>query len=134
MAFIYQISYIYKGKGMQRYMYALVITLVLLAGTSAFCPSAGGEEAITAQEYEIFRQTLTAQRPWSAVNPETMAAAALIALFPSVFSQGKVRLVAAVLLLVSLGLALEKYPDFKHDQAAYRRHHDNSPLPTQTSE
>ena len=74
MAFIYQISYIYKGKGMQRYMYALVITLVLLAGTSAFCPSAGGEEAITAQEYEIFRQTLTTQRPWSAVNPETMAA------------------------------------------------------------
>ena len=59
---------------MQRYMYALVITLVLLAGTSAFCPSAGGEEAITAQEYEIFRQTLTTQRPWSAVNPETMAA------------------------------------------------------------
>lgn len=62
------------------------------------------------------------------------AAAALIALFPSVFSQGKVRLVAAVLLLVSLGMALEKYPDFKQDQAAYRRHHDNSPPPTQPSE
>jgi hypothetical protein len=62
------------------------------------------------------------------------AAAALIAVFPSVFSQGKVRLVAAVLLLVSLGLALEKYPDFKHDQAAYRRHHANPPQPTQSSE
>ena len=62
------------------------------------------------------------------------AAAAFIGLFPSVFSQGKVRLVAAILLLVSLGLALEKYPDFKHDQAAYRRHHDNSPQPTQPSE
>jgi hypothetical protein len=58
---------------MQRYRYALVITLVLLAGTSAFCPRAGGEEAITAQEYEIFRQALATQRPWSAVNPETMA-------------------------------------------------------------
>jgi hypothetical protein len=58
---------------MQRYIYALVITLVLLAGTPAFCPSAGGEEAITAQEYEIFRQVLTTQRPWSAVNAETMA-------------------------------------------------------------
>jgi len=54
-------------------MYALVIAMVLLAGTSAFCPSAGGEEAITAQEYEIFRQVLTTQRPLSAVNPETTA-------------------------------------------------------------
>ena len=62
------------------------------------------------------------------------AVAALIVLVPSVFSQGKVRLVAAVLLLVSLGLALEKYPDFKHDQATYRRHYDNSPQPTQPSE
>jgi len=58
---------------MQRYMHALVIALVLLAGTSAFCSSAGGEEAITAQEYEIFRQVLTMQRPFSAVNPETTA-------------------------------------------------------------
>ena len=58
---------------MQRYIYALVIALVLLAGASAFCPSAGGEEAITAQEYEIFRQVLTTQRPLSAVNPETAA-------------------------------------------------------------
>jgi len=58
------------------------------------------------------------------------AAAALIALFPSVFNRGKVRLVAAVLLLVSLGLALERYPDFQHDQAAYRRHHANPPQPT----
>jgi hypothetical protein len=64
---------IYKGTGMQRYMYALAIALVLLAGTSAFCPNAGSEEAITAQEYEIFRQVLITQRPWSAVNPETMA-------------------------------------------------------------
>ena len=62
------------------------------------------------------------------------AAAALIALFPSVFSQGKMRLVAAALLLVSLGLVLEKYPDFKHDQAAYRRHDDSSPQPPPTSE
>jgi len=54
-------------------MYALVIALVLLAGTSAFCPSAGDQEAITTQEYEIFRQVLTTQRPLSAVNPETMA-------------------------------------------------------------
>ena len=73
MAFVYQIAQIYKGKGMQRYNYALVITLVLLAGTSAFCPGAGGEEAITAQEYEIFRQALATQRPWSALNPATMA-------------------------------------------------------------
>ncbi len=58
---------------MQRYMYVLIIMLVLLAGTSAFCPSAGGDEAITAQEYEIFRQVLITQRPLSAVNPETMA-------------------------------------------------------------
>jgi len=62
-----------KGEGMQRYLYALVTVLVLLAGTSAFCPNAGGEEALTAQEYEIFRQVLTTQRPLSAVNPETMA-------------------------------------------------------------
>jgi len=62
------------------------------------------------------------------------AAAALIALFPSVFSRGKVRVVAAVLLLVSLGLALENYPHFKQDQAAYRRHHHNLPQPTQPSE
>jgi len=62
------------------------------------------------------------------------AAAALIALFPSVLSRGKVRVVAAVLLLVSLALALEKYPDFKHDQAAYRRHHHNSPQTTPPSE
>ena len=58
---------------MQRYRYALAITLMLLAGTPVFCPGAGGEEAITAQEYEIFRQALTTQRPWSGVNPETMA-------------------------------------------------------------
>ena len=55
------------------YRYPLVISLVLLVGTSAFCPSAGGEEVITAQEYKIFRQALATQRPWSAVNPETMA-------------------------------------------------------------
>jgi hypothetical protein len=58
---------------MQRYIYALTIALVLLAGTSAYCPSAGDEKAITAQDYEIFRKVLTAQRPLSAVNPETMA-------------------------------------------------------------
>jgi len=62
------------------------------------------------------------------------AAAALIALFPSAFNRGKVRVVAAVLLLASLGLALEKYPDFKHDQAAYRRHHANPPQSTQPYE
>ena len=62
------------------------------------------------------------------------AAAALIALFPSVFSRGKLRVVAVVLLLISLGLALEKYPNFKHDQAAYRRHHAQSPQPTLSSE
>ena len=61
-------------------------------------------------------------------------AAALIALFPSVFSRGKLRVVAVLLLLISLGLALEKYPNFNHDQAAYRRHHANPPQPAQSSE
>jgi hypothetical protein len=59
--------------------------------------------------------------------------AAMIALFLSFFSRKKVRLVAAVLLLVSLGLALEKYPDFKYDQAAYHRHHANAPQPSHLS-
>lgn len=56
-----------------------------------------------------------------------LAAAALAALFPSVFSRGKVRLVAMVLLLLSLGLAVQKYPAFRHEQAAYRQHQQKGP-------
>lgn len=56
----------------------------------------------------------------------TLSAAALLALFPALFGKGKARILAAVLLLVAAGLALAKYPDFRHEQALYRKHVDSS--------
>ena len=47
--------------------------------------------------------------------------AALIALFPAVFGKGKVRILAAILLLVSIALSLNKYTAFKHEQTVYRK-------------
>lgn len=52
------------------------------------------------------------------------ATASLIVVFPTVFSKGKVRLIAAVLLLVSLSLSLSKYPAFKREQTLYRQRHE----------
>lgn len=49
-----------------------------------------------------------------------LAAASLSALFPALFGRGLVRFIAAVLLLASLGLALGRYPAFKHEQEMYR--------------
>jgi len=48
--------------------------------------------------------------------------AALLAVFPAVFGAGKMRLVAAILLLGSIGLAVGKYPEFKNEQQRYRQH------------
>ena len=61
-----------------------------------------------------------------------LALASLSAFFPAVFGKGAVRFIAAVLLLASFGLALGKYPAFKHEQEIYRerietRSHDPFP-------
>jgi hypothetical protein len=47
--------------------------------------------------------------------------AALLAVVPTIFGPGKMRLVAAVLLLCSIGLAANKYPNFKSEQERYRQ-------------
>lgn len=47
--------------------------------------------------------------------------AALLAVFPAIFGLGKTRLIAAVLLLCSIGLAANKYPDFRSEQERYRK-------------
>jgi len=49
-----------------------------------------------------------------------LAIASLSAFFPALLGKGLVRLLAAVLLLASLGLALGRYPAFKHEQEIYR--------------
>lgn len=55
------------------------------------------------------------------------AVAALVAVFPSVFSRGKVRLVAVVLLLASLAVVFFNYPALEQDQTIYRRHQGGLP-------
>ncbi len=47
--------------------------------------------------------------------------AALLAAIPAIFGAGKFRLVPAILLLCSVALAVDKYPDFRTDQEHYRR-------------
>ncbi|MDP1758465.1 MAG: hypothetical protein Q8K77_01540 [Thermodesulfovibrionales bacterium] len=42
--------------------------------------------------------------------------AALFAAFPAIFSQKKTRIIAAVLLLVSILLAVSRYPEFRSEQ------------------
>lgn len=49
-----------------------------------------------------------------------LATASLSALFPAVFGKGAVRVIAALLLLASIGLAIGKYPAFRHEQEIYR--------------
>ena len=50
---------------------------------------------------------------------------ALVYAVPAIFGSGKVRLLAAILLLCSLGLAAGRYPDFQREQERYRH-----PAPT----
>jgi len=47
--------------------------------------------------------------------------AALLYAVPAVFGAGKMRLIAAILLLCSLALTAAKYPDFKNEQDRYRQ-------------
>ena len=47
--------------------------------------------------------------------------AALLAAIPAIFGTGKIRIVAAILLLCSAGLAASSYPDFKKEQEQYRQ-------------
>jgi hypothetical protein len=47
--------------------------------------------------------------------------ATLLAVFPAVLGQGKIRIIAAILLLGSIGLAAGNYPDFKTEQQEYRQ-------------
>jgi hypothetical protein len=45
--------------------------------------------------------------------------AGLLALIPAILGPGKIRLAAALVALLALGLAAAKYPDFKGDQQRY---------------
>jgi len=47
--------------------------------------------------------------------------AALLAAAPAFIGAGKIRLVAAILLLCSISLAVRIYPDFRTDQERYRQ-------------
>lgn len=49
-----------------------------------------------------------------------LAMAAFAAIFPVVFGRGGVRIFAAALLLAALGLAVARYPAFRHEQESYR--------------
>ncbi len=55
-------------------------------------------------------------------------AAAFFVVFPALFGPGRIRIVAAVLLLASICLAVHIYPDYKSDQERYRRHIRKSAL------
>ena len=63
----------------------------------------------------------------------SLALAALTAFFPAVFAKGKVRIVAAILLIAALALSFGTYPDFRHEQMIYRRqaasHSQKQPQP-----
>lgn len=48
--------------------------------------------------------------------------ASIVALFPALLARGKMRILSAVLLLVSLGLSFDRYADFRQDQTRYRQH------------
>jgi len=48
--------------------------------------------------------------------------AALFALAPAIFGTKKIRIFAIVLLLVSISLAVNKYPEFKSESDKYSKH------------
>ena len=47
--------------------------------------------------------------------------AGLLAVVPAIFGTGKIRIVAAILLLCSAALAVRQYPEFKQEQEGIRR-------------
>jgi hypothetical protein len=47
--------------------------------------------------------------------------AALLAVLPAIFGTGKTRIIAAIILLCSAGLAARQYPEFKSEQERYRQ-------------
>ncbi|MBA3029736.1 MAG: hypothetical protein FP816_13150 [Desulfobacteraceae bacterium] len=51
-----------------------------------------------------------------------LVAASICAIFPAVFGKKTVRIIAALLLIISISLAFTKVPEFKKDQETYRRH------------
>jgi hypothetical protein len=60
----------------------------------------------------------------------SLTLAAIAAFSPAVFGKGRIRLLAALLLLAALGLSVVRYPAFRHEQSAYRKH-VTSPLQNQ---
>ena len=67
---------------------------------------------------------------WLVMSPSGAFAlfvlAALFAAFPAIFSQKKTRIVAAVLLLVSILFAVSKYPEFRSEQDRFRSRAKNT--------
>ena len=67
---------------------------------------------------------------WLVMSPSGAFAlfvlAALFAAFPAIFSQKKTRIVAAVLLLVSILFAVSKYPEFRNEQERFRSRAKNT--------
>ena len=51
----------------------------------------------------------------------SLTVAALIALFPAAFAKGRVCILAVILILVSIGLSVDKYSEFKNEQIVYRK-------------
>ena len=51
----------------------------------------------------------------------SLTVAALMALFPAAFAKGRVRVLAVILILVSIGLSVDKYSEFKNEQIVYRK-------------
>ncbi len=47
--------------------------------------------------------------------------AGLLSVMPAIFGTGKIRIVAAVVLLGVIGLAANTYPEFKKEQELYRQ-------------
>jgi hypothetical protein len=54
--------------------------------------------------------------------------AALFAVFPAILGQKKTRIAAAVLLLVSILLAVSRYPEFRSEQDRFRSRAKNTSL------
>ncbi|MDP3259792.1 MAG: hypothetical protein AAB273_02185 [Nitrospirota bacterium] len=69
---------------------------------------------------------------WLVMSPSGAFAlfvlAALFAAVPAIFGQKKTRIVAAVLLLVSILFAASKYPEFRSEQEQFRSRAKNTSL------
>lgn len=75
--------------------------------------------ALTSMAALIFLAGLMVMSPSAAFLAFCLAA--ILSAIPAIFGTGKTRIIAAVLLLGSIGLAARIYPEFRSEQEKYRQ-------------